>query len=72
MPLYLVQCKKCGHKFEKLTSFSNLGKIVCEKCASEVERVYDGAGVFGMSSVKEAPAPAPCAGGCPGCPHAQR
>lgn len=72
MPLYLVQCRKCGHKFEKLTSFSKVGQIVCEKCGGEVDRVYDGAGVFGGPAVQEAPAAAPCAGGCPGCPHAQR
>jgi len=72
MPLYLLQCKECGHKFEKLTSFAGLEKAVCEKCGGEVARVYDGAGVFGGSSVKESAPVSPCAGGCPGCPHAQR
>ena len=71
MPLYLMQCKDCGHKFEVLTSFSRLGEAACEKCGGKVDRVYDGAGVFGGSSVKEAPAQANCAGCCPGCPHAQ-
>jgi len=72
MPLYLLQCKECGHKFEKLTSFSRLGEAVCEQCGAPVERVYDGAGVFGGSSEKAAPAQEGCAGCCPGCPHAQR
>ena len=65
MPLYLLQCKDCGHKFEKLTSFAGLEKAVCEKCGGEVVRVYDGAGVFGGSSVKESAPQAPCAGSAP-------
>ena len=72
MPLYLFACKTCGHKFEVLTSFSRIDQVICEKCEGEVERVYDGASVFGGTSAKASAPETPCAGGCPGCPHAQR
>ncbi|MDO4739935.1 MAG: zinc ribbon domain-containing protein [Eubacteriales bacterium] len=72
MPLYLFSCKSCGHKFEALTSFSKIGQVVCEKCGEQVERLYDGATVFGGSSEKEAQSAPACPGCCPGCARAQR
>ncbi len=72
MPLYLFSCKDCAHKFEKLLPFSKIDEVVCEKCSSKhVERVYDGATVFGSAAKEQAPLPA-CDRGCPGCPNARR
>lgn len=72
MPLYLFACKECGHKFETLTSFSRIEEVVCEKCGGQVERVYDGASVFGGASSKEPAQAAACPHCCPGCPNAVR
>ena len=71
MPLYLFQCTVCGHKFEKLTPFSKIEEVVCEKCRKPVERVYDGASVFGGAASREPAPAAPCPCGCPGCAMAQ-
>lgn len=72
MPLYLLQCTSCGYRFEKLTPFSKIEEVVCEKCGKRVERVYDGASVFGGVPSKEPESAAPCPGCCPGCTMAQR
>ncbi len=39
MPLYEYQCKKCGHRFEKIQKFSDEPEKVCPKCTGEVERL---------------------------------
>jgi putative FmdB family regulatory protein len=39
VPLYEYQCKQCGHRFEKIQSFSAPEEKVCPKCAGEVERL---------------------------------
>lgn len=72
MPLYLFACRKCGHRFEKLMPFARVGEAACEKCGGEVERVYDGAGVFGGRTTKEAQPAPECGRCCPGCPNAKR
>lgn len=33
MPIYEYECEKCGHRFDKLVSRSDV-KVKCEKCAS--------------------------------------
>lgn len=33
MPLYQLKCK-CGHKFEKLTSYFDIAKAKCPLCGS--------------------------------------
>ena len=39
MPLYEYQCKQCGHRFEKIQSFSAPEEKVCPACGGEVERL---------------------------------
>lgn len=39
MPLYEYRCKKCGHQFEKIQSFSAPDVKECPVCGSEVERL---------------------------------
>ncbi len=40
MPLYEYQCKKCGHRFERiLQSFSTADVKECPVCQGEVERL---------------------------------
>jgi putative FmdB family regulatory protein len=39
MPLYEYQCKKCGHRFELIQSFSAEDPTECPVCGGEVERL---------------------------------
>lgn len=39
MPLYEYQCKKCGHRFEKIQKFSDPPVKKCPECAGAVEQV---------------------------------
>src|ERR1700721_1703599 len=39
MPLYEYQCKKCGHRFELIPSFSAENPKECPVCQGEVERL---------------------------------
>jgi putative FmdB family regulatory protein len=39
MPLYEYRCKKCGHQFEKIQSFSAPDEKECPVCKGEVERL---------------------------------
>jgi len=39
MPLYEYQCKKCGHRFEKIQKFSDKPIKKCPKCGGPVEQV---------------------------------
>ena len=39
MPLYEYQCKKCGHRFELIQSFSAEDAKECPVCQGEVERL---------------------------------
>jgi putative FmdB family regulatory protein len=39
MPLYEYRCKECGHRFEKIQSFSASDEKECPLCKSEVERL---------------------------------
>ena len=38
MPLYEYQCKKCGHRFEKLQKFSDKPVKKCPECGGVVEQ----------------------------------
>lgn len=62
MPIYDFKCKECGHRFEVLTSISNMDKVVCEKCGKAVERVYQGKCNFGANATGGG-----CSGNCSGC-----
>ena len=39
MPLYEYQCKKCGHRFEKIQKFSDPEIKKCPECGGKVEKV---------------------------------
>jgi putative FmdB family regulatory protein len=39
MPLYEYECKKCGHRFERIQSFSAPDEKECPVCQGEVERL---------------------------------
>jgi putative FmdB family regulatory protein len=66
LPLYEYRCKKCGHTFEKIQSFSAPEEKECPLCKGEVERLisapaiqFKGAGWYvndyaGKSSSKAA------------------
>ena len=38
MPLYEYQCKKCGHRFEKIQKFSDKPIKKCPECGGLVEQ----------------------------------
>lgn len=39
MPLYEYRCKKCGHQFEKIQTFSAPDEKECPVCKGELERL---------------------------------
>jgi putative FmdB family regulatory protein len=39
MPLYEYQCKKCGHRFEKIQLFSDPLVKKCPECGGKVEQL---------------------------------
>ncbi len=39
MPLYEYQCQQCGHRFEKIQSFSAPDEKACPVCGGAVERL---------------------------------
>jgi putative FmdB family regulatory protein len=39
MPLYEYQCKKCGHRFEKIQKFSDKMMKKCPDCGGPVEQM---------------------------------
>lgn len=39
MPLYEVECGKCGNKFEELSNIENRNDIKCPKCSGETSIV---------------------------------
>src|ERR1700761_5127723 len=39
MPLYEYQCQQCGHRFERIQSFSAEDVKECPVCKGEVERL---------------------------------
>ena len=45
MPLYPYRCTQCGHRFEKIQSFSAEPEKVCPKCGGAVERVLTAPGL---------------------------
>lgn len=38
MPLYPYRCTQCGHRFEKIQSFSAEPETECPKCQGQLER----------------------------------
>lgn len=63
MPLYEYQCKKCGHRFERIQSFSAEDVKQCPICQGEVERLisapairFKGSGFYSTDYGAKAPA----------------
>jgi putative FmdB family regulatory protein len=39
MPLYEYECKKCGHRFEKIQKFSDPMLKKCPECGGKIEQM---------------------------------
>lgn len=66
MPLYEYQCKSCGHRFEKIQSFSAPEEKECPECGGAVERLisapaiqFKGAGWYVNDYAGRGKAPSP-------------
>ena len=66
MPLYEYQCKKCGHRFEKIQKFSDKLIKKCPDCGGPVEQLisapavqFKGSGWYVTDYAKKSQAPAP-------------
>ena len=65
MPLYEYQCKKCGHRFEKIQKFSDKMIKKCPDCGGPVEQLisapavqFKGSGWYVTDYAKKSQAPA--------------
>jgi len=65
MPLYEYQCKKCGHRFEKIQKFSDKMIKKCPECGGPVEQMisapavqFKGSGWYVTDYAKKSHAPA--------------
>lgn len=64
MPLYEYECKKCGHRFEKILKFSDKPIKKCPDCGGAVEQLisaatvqFKGAGWYVTDYAKKSTAP---------------
>jgi putative FmdB family regulatory protein len=64
MPLYEYQCKKCGHRFEKIQKFSDKPIKKCPECGGAVEQLlsapavqFKGSGWYVTDYAKKSSAP---------------
>lgn len=67
MPVYDFRCTACGHRFEQLTTISRRNQVVCPRCGSAVERVYEGRWSMGVKSAGKDSGGCQCGGNCAGC-----
>ena len=65
MPLYEYQCRKCGHRFEKIQKFSDKMIRKCPECGGPVEQLvsapavqFKGSGWYVTDYAKKSHAPA--------------
>jgi putative FmdB family regulatory protein len=65
MPLYEYQCKKCGHRFEKIQKFSDKMVKKCPDCGGVVEQMisapavqFKGSGWYVTDYAKKSHVPA--------------
>jgi putative FmdB family regulatory protein len=63
MPLYEYKCKKCGHRFERIQTYSAEDAKECPVCQGEVERLisapaahFKGSGFYSTDYGAKAPA----------------
>ena len=69
MPLYEYQCKKCGHRFEKIQKFSDKPIKKCPDCGGSVEQTisapavqFKGSGWYVTDYAKKSHAPSDSGG----------
>ena len=62
MPLYEYQCKKCGHRFERIQQFSDAPVKKCPDCGGKVEQLisaptvqFKGSGWYVTDYAKKSP-----------------
>jgi putative FmdB family regulatory protein len=62
MPLYEYQCKKCGHRFERIQKFSDPLVKKCPECGGKVEQLlsapavqFKGSGWYVTDYAKKSP-----------------
>lgn len=65
MPLYEYQCKRCGHRFEKIQKFSDKPIKKCPECGGVVEQLlsapavqFKGSGWYVTDYARKSHAPA--------------
>jgi putative FmdB family regulatory protein len=70
MPLYEYECKKCGHRFEKIQKFSDKMVKKCPECGGQVEQMisapavqFKGSGWYVTDYAKKSAAPTSDGGG---------
>jgi putative FmdB family regulatory protein len=70
MPLYEYECKKCGHRFEKIQKFSDKMVKKCPRCGGEVEQMisapavqFKGSGWYVTDYAKKSTSPGASGGG---------
>jgi putative FmdB family regulatory protein len=69
MPLYEYECKKCGHRFEKIQKFSDKPVKKCPECGGRVEQTisapavqFKGSGWYVTDYAKKSSGSAPSDG----------
>jgi putative FmdB family regulatory protein len=70
MPLYEYECKKCGHRFEKIQKFSDKMVKTCPACGGQVEQMisapavqFKGSGWYVTDYAKKSSSPGASASG---------
>jgi putative FmdB family regulatory protein len=65
MPLYEYQCRKCGHRFERIRKFSDRPVKKCPECGGAVEQLlsapavrFKGSGWYATDYAKKGAKPA--------------
>lgn len=46
MPIYSYKCENCGEVFDKLVRAGGNGKVKCEECKSDTQRVFSPVGII--------------------------
>ena len=80
MPLYEYKCKKCGHRFELIQSFSAEDAKECPVCHGEVERListparahFKGSGFYSTDYASSSSKPADSGSGSSGSDSASK
>jgi putative FmdB family regulatory protein len=70
MPLYEYECKKCGHRFEKIQLYSDKMVKKCPECGGQVEQMisapavqFKGSGWYVTDYAKKSSSPGSSASG---------